>query len=103
MRPCRDRGSPDGLWREGDEAEGWVYLGGMVGGNTWAVTRDSGQSDQLTLRDLRLLAGYEIIGQGNRGLLVEGGYAFARRIEYESSDTDVKLDDGLFVQAGWQF
>ncbi len=91
------------LWRERDQAEAWAYLGGKIGGSTWAVTRDTGQPDELTLRDFRLLAGYEVIRKGNRGFFVEGGYAFGRRIEYEVPDIELDLDDALFVQAGWQF
>ncbi|TWU40843.1 DUF6268 family outer membrane beta-barrel protein [Novipirellula artificiosorum] len=91
------------LWKQGGQAEAWAYIGGTLGGNTWAVTRDSGADDELTLSDLRLLAGYEQIRAGNRGLFVEGGYSFNRSIEYEQTEDDIDLDDALFVQAGWQF
>ena len=91
------------IWKDGGNAEGWAYFGGMIGGNTWAVTRLSGQRDELTIRDLRLLFGYEVIRQGNRGCFVEGGLAMDRTIEYERQDIEIELDSGVFVQAGWQF
>jgi len=91
------------LWKDGGNAEGWVYIGGTLGGNTWAVRRNNGSDDELTISDLRLLFGYEEIRRGNRGLFAEAGYSFNRSIEYEASEEEVDLDDGLFIQAGWKF
>ncbi|MFG0253696.1 MAG: hypothetical protein ACF787_01145 [Rhodopirellula sp. JB053] len=91
------------LWKDGGVAEAWAFIGGQLGGNTWAVSRDDGSHDELTIGDLRLLFGYEVLRKGNRGLLVEGGYAFNRSIEYERQDVEIDLDDALFLQAGWKF
>ncbi|KAA1262168.1 hypothetical protein LF1_47300 [Rubripirellula obstinata] len=91
------------LWKQGGEAEGWVYLGAGFGGNSWAVSRDNGRKDQLTIRDYRLMAGYEVIRAGNRGLFIETGYAFGRSLEYVSEDLERDLDDGVFIQASWRF
>jgi hypothetical protein len=91
------------LWKQGGEAEGWAYLGGSFGGNSWAVSRDDGTVDQLTIRDFRLLAGYEVLRAGNRGMFIEGGYAFGRSLEYTSDEFERDLDDGIFVQASWRF
>ncbi|MGI9473903.1 MAG: hypothetical protein ACR2NZ_20335, partial [Rubripirellula sp.] len=66
------------LWKDGGNAEGWAYIGGKIGGNTWGVRRDSGMTDELTIRDFRLLGGYEVLRPGNRGFFVEGGFAFGR-------------------------
>lgn len=91
------------IWKQGGEAEAWAYLGGRLGGNTWVVKRDTGLNDELTLRDFQILGGYEVMRKGNRGLFIEGGYAFGRSIEYEVQDIEIDLDDGVFIQAGWQF
>ncbi len=91
------------LWKDGGNAEGWAYMGGSIGGNTWAVTRANGARDELTIRDLRLLFGYEVIRHGNRGCFVEGGAAFDRRIEYERQNFERSLDTGLFLSAGLKF
>ncbi len=91
------------LWKDCDRAEGWAYVGGTIGGNTWAVTNGSGQSDELSILDLRLLLGYEVIRRGNRGFFVEGGYAFNRSIEYQRQNVTIDLDDALLVEAGWKF
>ena len=91
------------LWKRGGEAEGWAYLGATFGGNSWAVSRDDGTKDQFTIRDYRLMTGYEVIRAGNRGAFVEAGYAFGRSLEYTSDDIERDLDDGVFLQASWQF
>ncbi len=91
------------MWKNGGDSEAWAYVAGAIGGNTWGVTRTGNAKDELTIRDLRLLMGYEIIQAGNRGLYIEGGYAFDRSIEYERADIDVSLSDGLFFVAGWKF
>lgn len=91
------------LWKQGGEAEGWAYLGGSFGGNSWAVSREDGTTDQLTIRDFRLLAGYEVLRAGNRGTFIEGGYAFGRSLEYTSDELERDLDDGVFIQASWRF
>lgn len=87
--------------KNGATSETWGYLSGGLGGNTWAVTRRSGQSDQISLRDLRLLAGLEQIVDGGGGWFVAAAYAFNRRIEYENTDSEISLSDGVLLQAGW--
>ncbi|WP_146601560.1 hypothetical protein [Novipirellula aureliae] len=91
------------LWKDAGNAEGWAYVGGTLGGNTWAVRRDDGSDDELTISDLRFLFGYEEIRRGNRGVFAEAGYSFNRSIEYEVSEDEIDLSDGLFIQAGWKF
>ena len=91
------------LWKRGGEAEGWAYLGGSIGGNTWAVTRESGLTDELTIRDFRFMGGYEVLEKGNRGHFLEAGLAFGRTVEYERTDSEVDLDAGLYFDAGIKF
>lgn len=89
--------------KNGSASETWAYLSGGIGGNTWAVTRPSGQPDEVSLRDWRLVAGVEQIVDGGGGWLVEAGYAFNRRLEYESSSGETSLSDGVLLQAGWSY
>lgn len=95
------------LWKNRDQAEGWVFLGGGIEGNTWAVTRrdDAGDRivDELTLGGWSVLGGYETIVRGNRGVSIEGGYAFARTVEFESDETEIDLAGGLFLRAALKF
>ena len=89
--------------KNGARSEFWAYLAGGLGGNTWAVTRRSGRSDELSLRDFRLKLGLQRIIDGGGGCFLEIGYAFARRLEYERTDTEVSLSDAVVLQAGWNY
>lgn len=84
-------------------SEQWIYLGGALGGNTWAVQRDSGVDDQLSLRDYRLVLGMEWLRQGGRNMFVEGGYVFGRSLEYETGGEQLNFSDGLLLRGGIRF
>ena len=89
--------------KNGTASETWTYISGLIGGNTWAVTRQStGLTDELSLRDLRAMIGVEHIVDGGGGWFVEAGYSFFRKLEYESTaGTEIELSDGVVFQAGW--
>ena len=89
--------------KNGGRSEKWTYFSAGLGGNTWAVTRASSTTDELSLRDFRLMVGIEKILNGGGGWFAETGYAFDRRIEYERDDNQVKLGNGLIIQAGWRY
>ncbi|MEO1615937.1 MAG: hypothetical protein AAFV88_08825 [Planctomycetota bacterium] len=94
------------LWKQAAEAESWAYVGLGLGGNTWSVTRvESGveRIDEFSIRSIDLQFGIETIRAGNRGWFTEGGYAFARQLEYESDTLEQDLADALFLRAGIQF
>ena len=85
------------------QREDWVYLGGSLGGRTWAVERESGVSDQLTLSDYRLYLGWERIRDGGSGWFVEGGYVFWRELEYEVSPLTRSISDAVMIRGGFTF
>ena len=89
--------------KNGGSSETWAYISGGIGGNTWAVTRASGMTDELSVRDLRLTLGIEKIVDGGGGWFAEFGYAFDRSIEYEITQTEVPLNDGILLRAGWKY
>ena len=91
------------LAKDGSESETWSYVTAGLGGNTWAVTRADGQTDELSLRDIRLMFGIDHVTNGGGGWFAEFGYAFKRRIEYESTQTEIDLSDGVLLQAGWRY
>ena len=91
------------LLKDGDRSETWAYLSGVFGGNTWAVRRASGQDDQLTIRDLRLVLGVEHLLSENRGVFVETGWVFDRSLEYENTPGEIDLGDAILLRAGIQF
>jgi hypothetical protein len=85
------------------QREDWVYLGGSLGGRTWAVERQTGIPDQLTLRDYRLFAGWERIVEGGGGAFVEAGLVFGREMEYESDPLSRSFNDAFMIRAGVSF
>ncbi len=91
------------LLKDGDKSETWAYLSGVFGGNTWAVKRASGQDDQLTLRDLRLVLGIEYLLRENRGVFVETGLVFNRSMEYSNSLGQIDFGNAILLRAGIQF
>jgi hypothetical protein len=82
------------------QREDWVYLGGSLGGRTWAVERPSGDPDQLTMRDYRLYLGWERILDGGSGLFAEVGFAFGRELEFEDAPISQSFDEGVLLRGG---
>lgn len=91
------------LSRAAGKSETWAYLAGVFGGNTWAVTRAGGVSDELTLSDLRLVTGIEYMQSENRGVYAEIGYVFNRSLEYENIPLQQDLDSAVMMRAGISF
>lgn len=92
------------LEKDGPNSELWSFLTIGIGGNTWAVTRSTGQSDEVALRDLRLTTGFEKIVSGGGGWFIETGIAFDRSIEYLSTaGPKSSLSNGILLSAGWNY
>ncbi|MDA1232537.1 MAG: DUF6268 family outer membrane beta-barrel protein [Planctomycetota bacterium] len=91
------------ILKDNNNSETWAYLSGVFGGNTWAIKRASGQDDQLTLRDLRLVLGVEHLLRENQGVFVETGWVFSRSVEYGSTPGQIDLGDAIMMRAGIQF
>ena len=89
--------------RPESDSELWFYSTAEIGGNTWAVTRASGATDELSLRDIRLTVGVEYVIDGGTGWFLETGWAFRRRLEYERTQTEIAFDDALLIQAGLRY
>jgi hypothetical protein len=85
------------------QREDWVYLGGSLGGRTWAVERRPGVNDQLTLRDYRLYLGWERIVDGGGGLFVEVGYVFGRELEYDIDPLERSFNDAVMIRGGVRY
>ena len=85
------------------QREDWVYLAGSLGGRTWAVERQTGTPDQLTLRDYRLLVGWERIIEGGSGVFAEAGFVFGRELEYDSDPLTQSFDDAFMIRGGVRF
>ena len=92
-------------WRQYAEAdwEQWVYVTGELGGGSWAVRRTTGLDDIATYRDLRFVIGLERKRTTGRSWHVEGGYVFARELEFDSNVGDVSFDETAFIRIGGSF
>ncbi len=87
-------------WLPGDN---WVYVAGEFGGGTWAIQRQSGLNDTVTLRDFRLVMGYETKAKGRANWQMEGGYVLGREIEYDSRTPDIEPGDTFLLRTGLSF
>ncbi len=86
-------------FEQSESRERWIYLGGELGGGTWAVERTGGANDVLTYRDLRLAAGLEEKILDSYSWFVEAGYVFSRELEY-TSGPDYDLDETGMIRIG---
>ena len=91
------------LTKNGAQSETWGYLTGGLGGTTWAVTRTDQETDEFSLRDYRLLAGWERIVSGGGGCFAEIGIAMGRRLEWEHPELEVSIPTSAMIQAGWRY
>jgi hypothetical protein len=83
--------------------DNWVFLAGEFGGGTWATQRESGADDLVTLRDFRLIVGFETKSTTGPNWLIETGYVFGREIEYESRTPDIPPGDTVLFRTGLSF
>ena len=85
-------------YSDSDRWEDWAYIGGEFGGNSFAILRDTGLHDKVTLRDWRAFVGVERKRDGGAGLRLEIGYIFARTIEYASGTPSASPNDTLLIR-----
>lgn len=91
------------LHKQGAQSETWAFTSVGIGGNTWAVTRGNGQTDELSLRDVRWLVGVERLLDGGGRLFCETGLALNRRLEYEQAEFEQEFANAVVLQAGWNY
>ena len=85
------------------ESSTWVYLGGELGGGTWAIERVNLVDDNATYRDLRLVLGWETLLPESLSSAFEIGYVFDRRLSYSSGIGDYDPPDGFMVRMTGQY
>ncbi len=91
------------LFQNSYHSETWCYVGGGLGGNTWAVRRASGASDELTLRDFRVALGLERLVDGGSSSFIEAGFVFGRTLEYQSSNQQFDFNDAFLIRGGFTY
>ena len=65
--------------------ENWLYLGGELGGGTWAIRHSDGASDLMSYSDIRVYVGLETRSITTVSSHVELGYVFNRYIRLQST------------------
>jgi hypothetical protein len=91
---------PKFAWRMGYEPgqwDDWFYLAGEFGGDTWLVERND-ELDRMTMRDWRVMLGFERKRDGGGGFRVEVGYVFWRHFEFERSSFEYRPDDTVLLR-----
>ncbi len=81
-----------------DDVQDWVYVGGELGGGTWAIRRSDGADDLLNYRDLRAFLGIERQAIGRINPRLEIGYVFARKLDLDQAATDYYPRDTLMLR-----
>jgi hypothetical protein len=80
--------------------ETWLYLGGELGGGTWAIRHSDGASDLMSYSDWRVFLGMETKSLVMLGSFIEVGYVFHRTIRLTSTDDSVEFGNTLMARAG---
>lgn len=75
-----------------------LYVGGELGGGTWAIERATLAEDLATYRDLRLCVGLQGLEWGHLHSAIEIGYLFSRRLEYTSGNGDFSPIDTTMIR-----
>ena len=100
------------LVAERGQRQTWMYLGGSIGGGTWAYERASGVDELLTYRSWRAVLGLEMgpprllpgaPGPGGATIEAEVGYVFGRSFQFDSGVPDMEPDNTLLLRAGVRF
>jgi hypothetical protein len=76
----------------------WVYLGGELGGGTWAIERVNLVDDNATYRDLRLVLGCETLHPNLPSSSIEIGYVFDRKLSYSSNIGDYEPANAVMLR-----
>lgn len=81
---------PKMAWRLGHNEDGchWGYVAAELGGNSYSIQRPGAVQDIVTLRDYRLMVGWERRGEKRHACRLEAGWVFGRAVEYQSGIGD---------------
>lgn len=90
---------PKASWRLSRSDGGyWGYVAGELGGNSYSIQRPGAIHDIVTLRDYRLLVGFENRGQKRHATRFEVGWVFGRAVEYASGIGNYNPGDTAIIR-----
>jgi hypothetical protein len=81
----------------------WLYLGGQLGGNQWAVDLATDDHDKLGYRDYRIVIGTETRKKDGEVSLFEIGYVTQRRLNFQRSGPDQTPGETIMFRWGSRF
>jgi len=94
---------PRAAWRfntDDDGDENWFYIGGALGGDSWAFDRIGGPGDIMGYRDLRIMIGFERRETDGTRHVLEAGYVFDRRLDFDRGPGDQNLPGTAVIRYG---
>jgi hypothetical protein len=94
---------PRAAWRISTDDSGdtrWFYMGGGLGGGSWAFDRVAGPTDRVGYLDLRLLMGVELRETDGGRQIFEAGYVFDRRLDFDRGPGDQDLPGTAVIRLG---
>lgn len=83
---------------EGVDSSVWMYVGGELGGGSWAIKRQDRTPDVITYRDLRAVLGVNRRTDKGSQHALEAGWVFDRSLESRTGRGDYTLADTLMVR-----
>ena len=81
-----------------DIEEGWWYLGGELGGGSYAISRADRAYDVVTYRDYRLTTGFETRRSKGHATRLEAGWIFNRFVSYRSDQGNYAPPDSIMIR-----
>lgn len=87
----------------GEKQSHWLYCGGQLGGGAWAIDHTDGLNDRLAYRDLRFVLGLETRKINGERNVLEAGYVFERKLNFQRFPGDQQLGSTAVIRWGQQF
>lgn len=87
-------------WRFRKNQDLLAYVGGDVGGGSWAIEREPRRQDRMGYFDLRLVLGLEDRSVDGMRNVFEAGYVFHRRLEFDRYGGNQNLDPSFVLRVG---
>ncbi len=97
--------NPRLAWRYSCENEQshWLYVGGQLGGNQWAIDHATSDHDKLGYRDYRIIIGCETRQRDGNRSLFEVGYVFDRQLQFHNGLGNQQPGETLLIRWGSRF
>jgi hypothetical protein len=76
----------------------WFFVSGELGGGSFTIQRTGAVHDIVTLRDYRLMAGWEARGTKRHTCRIEAGWVFNRAVEYASGIGNYNPGDTAIIR-----